>query len=114
MPSTRQFKRPPSPTPPKGARWRALLGRNRIVQALLTGGALALLAGNFTCRSNVETALDFFRSDDRDSYWNSHREEVKDAFATSWDAYAKYAWGKLIDSLVVASLFPHHFVYQCC
>ncbi len=106
MPSARQSKRPPSPTSPKGAPWRALFSRNRIIQALLTGGTLALLAGNFTGRANVETALDFFRPVYRDSYWDSHREEVKDAFVTSWDAYAKYAWGKLIDSLVVASLFP--------
>lgn len=105
MPSARQSKRSPSPASPKGARWRALFGRNRIIQILLTGGVLALLAGNLTGHANVETALDFFHPVYRDSYWDSHKEEVKDAFVTSWDAYAKYAWGKLIDSLVVAPLF---------
>ncbi|PYH96561.1 mannosyl-oligosaccharide 1,2-alpha-mannosidase [Aspergillus ellipticus CBS 707.79] len=29
-----------------------------------------------------------------DSYWDPHREEVREAFTTSWDAYAKYAWGQ--------------------
>lgn len=41
----------------------------------------------------LETSLDFFRSIGKDSYWESHREEVKRAFVTSWDAYTKYAWG---------------------
>jgi hypothetical protein len=26
--------------------------------------------------------------------WNHRREEVKQAFVTSWDAYAQHAWGK--------------------
>ncbi|KAF6822030.1 Mannosyl-oligosaccharide 1,2-alpha-mannosidase 1 [Colletotrichum musicola] len=26
--------------------------------------------------------------------WNARREEVREAFVTSWHAYAKYAWGK--------------------
>jgi hypothetical protein len=59
------------------------------------------LAGRFAGRSNVETTLDYFRPVGSDSYWDTHREEVKDVFVTSWDAYAKYAWGKLIDLLLV-------------
>jgi mannosyl-oligosaccharide alpha-1,2-mannosidase len=105
MPSTRQSKSPLNLASPKVSRWRILFGRNRIIQALL-GGALAFLAGNFTGHLNVETALDFVSPVYKDSYWDSHREEVKDAFVTSWDAYVKYAWGKLIDSLVDTSLFP--------
>ncbi|PKY06608.1 mannosyl-oligosaccharide 1,2-alpha-mannosidase [Aspergillus campestris IBT 28561] len=42
----------------------------------------------------LENSLDFFRSIDKDSAWVSHREEVKGAFVTSWDAYTKYAWGQ--------------------
>ena len=53
----------------------------------------ALLAGNFKSLSNEGTVTDFFRTIDKDTYWESHREEVKDAFVTSWDAYFKYAWG---------------------
>lgn len=30
--------------------------------------------------------------------WNSRREQVKDAFVTSWDAYAKHAWGEWLTS----------------
>lgn len=105
MPSARQSKRPPSPTSPKVTRWRTLFSRNRIIQALC-GGALAFLAGNLTGHSNVETALDFLSPVYKDSHWDSHREEVKDAFVASWDSYAKYAWGKLIDSLVDPTLFP--------
>jgi hypothetical protein len=26
--------------------------------------------------------------------WDARREEVKDAFVTSWEAYSQYAWGK--------------------
>ena len=25
--------------------------------------------------------------------WDTRREEVKEAFVTSWDAYSRYAWG---------------------
>jgi mannosyl-oligosaccharide alpha-1,2-mannosidase len=28
--------------------------------------------------------------------WNSRRQEVEDAFISSWDAYSKYAWGQLL------------------
>ncbi|KAI2794152.1 Mannosyl-oligosaccharide 1,2-alpha-mannosidase [Penicillium oxalicum] len=93
MRSARQPKRPPSPKSYRATRWRVLFGRNRVVQALLTGGVFALLAGNFKNLSNEGTVIDFFRPIDKDTYWESHREEVKDAFLTSWDAYSKYAWG---------------------
>jgi len=26
--------------------------------------------------------------------WDARREEVKDAFVTSWQAYSQYAWGE--------------------
>jgi len=31
-------------------------------------------------------------------YWDNRREEVKEAFISSWDAYSKYAWGSLTGS----------------
>ncbi|KAL4968491.1 glycoside hydrolase family 47 protein [Aspergillus stella-maris] len=43
--------------------------------------------------SNSSRSLQF-ESIESDSYWELHRQEVKDTFITSWDAYAKYAWGK--------------------
>ncbi|KAF3387458.1 Mannosyl-oligosaccharide 1,2-alpha-mannosidase [Penicillium rolfsii] len=93
MPSTRHSKRLSSLVFPEVARWRTISRRRIIIQALF-GGALAFLAGNLTDYSKVETAQSFSSQIYKDSYWNSRREEVKDAFVTSWDAYAKYAWGK--------------------
>ncbi|KAJ5324528.1 Glycoside hydrolase family 47 [Penicillium atrosanguineum] len=57
-------------------------------------GVLALVAGLFLDSPNIEAALGYFRAENQDSYWKKHREEVKDVFVTSWDAYSKYAWGK--------------------
>ncbi|KAL4781237.1 glycoside hydrolase [Aspergillus varians] len=58
--------------------------------ALVAAWWLQLLSFETT----LGTALDFFRPTEEDSYWDGHREEVKDAFVTSWDAYAHYAWGQ--------------------
>lgn len=38
-----------------------------------------------------QSGLGDYRSKNVD--WNERREEVKQAFVTSWDAYSKYAWG---------------------
>lgn len=57
-------------------------------------GVLTLSAGLFVGDPSVEFALDYFQPMNRDSYWEGHREEVKDVFVKSWDAYSKYAWGK--------------------
>ncbi|KAJ6108304.1 Glycoside hydrolase family 47 [Penicillium sp. IBT 18751x] len=57
-------------------------------------GVSALVAALFLDNSNMEATLGYFRLENRDSYWEKHREEVKDVFVTSWDAYSKYAWGK--------------------
>jgi hypothetical protein len=122
---SKQSKRPPNSMSSNVARWRTLFSRNRIIQALFSG-ALAFLERNFEGHSNVETVLNFLSPVYKDSYWDSHREEVKDAFVTSWDAYAKYTWGKSIDSLVYTSSFPigahtdpsqllnASLLYQCC
>jgi hypothetical protein len=122
---SKQSKRPPNSTSSNVTRWRTLFSRNRIIQALFSG-ALAFLERNFEGHSNVETVLNFLSPVYKDSYWDSHREEVKDAFVTSWDAYAKYTWGKSIDSLVYTSSFPigahtdpsqllnASHLYQCC
>jgi mannosyl-oligosaccharide alpha-1,2-mannosidase len=31
--------------------------------------------------------------------WDHRREEVKNAFIGSWDAYARHAWGELRENL---------------
>lgn len=101
---TRQQERPPHLTP-KGSkgRWYASLGKNWVLKSVLTG-ALALSAGLYLGNPSVETAFDYLRPVGQDSYWNSQREEVKDAFVTSWDAYAKYAWGKLTPAFAASSI----------
>ncbi|KAF6825682.1 Mannosyl-oligosaccharide 1,2-alpha-mannosidase 1 [Colletotrichum plurivorum] len=83
------------------ARWSTQMRRNsdrlrcriRNVLMLLGSTVLAslLLAGYFA--DNALTLPDqTVQSQAID--WNARREEVRDAFVTSWDAYAKYAWGK--------------------
>ncbi|KAJ5833839.1 glycoside hydrolase [Penicillium riverlandense] len=89
----RQQKRPRRPQNSKNSQWRVSLGPNWAWKSVLTG-LLALAVGCFVGTPSAETALDYFRPIDKDHYWDSHRAEVKEAFVTSWDAYAKYAWGK--------------------
>lgn len=69
------------------------LGQKWLLKSVLTG-VLALSAGVYWNNPSLETALDYFRPIGQDSFWEPHQQEVKDAFVTSWDAYAKYAWGK--------------------
>lgn len=75
----------------KGQNW---LGQKWLLKSALTG-ILALSAGVYWNNPSLETVLDYFRPIGKDSFWETHQQEVKDAFVTSWDAYAKYAWGKL-------------------
>jgi mannosyl-oligosaccharide alpha-1,2-mannosidase len=45
--------------------------------------------------------------------WQERREQVRDAFISSWDAYTKYAWGELVlqsCSKVVPETNLHHQV----
>ncbi|KAB8234048.1 glycoside hydrolase family 47 protein [Aspergillus alliaceus] len=77
----------------EGSGWNALLGQNWALKPLFAC-LLVLVTGWYLQFLGFETTLDFFRPIDKDSYWDGHREEVKDAFVTSWDAYAKYAWGQ--------------------
>lgn len=83
----------------KDSRSRLSLGLKTALKSLVTG-FLALAAAWWlrflTFETTLETALDLFRPIEKDSYWDGHREEVKDAFVTSWDAYAQYAWGKFV------------------
>lgn len=69
------------------------LGQKWLLMSVLTG-VLALSAGVYWHNLSLEQAIGYFRPIGRDSYWEPHRQEVKDAFVTSWDAYAKYAWRK--------------------
>lgn len=90
----KQAKSPPHLRPLESKGWKAWLGKKGVIQALFTG-AVAILVGSYTDYSTLDTAIDFFRPVREDSYWEGHRNEVKEAFVSSWDAYSKYAWGKL-------------------
>lgn len=88
----------------KDSRSRLSLGLKTALKSLVTG--FLALAATWWLRflsfeTTLETALDFFRPIEKDSYWDAHREEVKDAFVTSWDAYAQYAWGKFVSGLII-------------
>ncbi|KAL4967297.1 glycoside hydrolase family 47 protein [Aspergillus stella-maris] len=81
----------------KGSRWHHSLGRGWAVKSVFTGllaMMLGWLFGLLNIKLPLETPLNVFQPFDKDSYWDGHREEVKDAFVTSWDAYTKYAWGQ--------------------
>jgi hypothetical protein len=94
----------------KDFRSRPLPRLNWALKFLATG-LLALVAAWWlqflSFETTLETTLDFFqgrRRIEEDNYWDGHREEVKDAFVTSWDAYAKYAWGKFVSPGLPSSI----------
>lgn len=93
----RREQRPAQQKNRSDRRWYICLRQSWGLIPLCTGLA-ALAVGWYLPMSHfegpLETSLDFFRSIDKDSYWKSHQEEVKEAFITSWDAYAKHAWGQ--------------------
>ncbi|KAJ5183016.1 hypothetical protein N7492_000632 [Penicillium capsulatum] len=88
---SKSSSRPPKPSQPKPTRssgswqwtWKSLLV-----------GFVALPVGWYLQGPSLDSALDYFRPVHEDSYWDGHREEIKEAFLTSWDAYSRYAWGK--------------------
>lgn len=43
-------------------------------------------------------------SDKNNADWNERREKVVEAFQLSWDAYERYAWGKLASPLLSLGL----------
>jgi len=64
------------------------------ISALNTSIAgLFLLAVNLLFwRNSLQNGLDF-NPVPKDLDWDTRREEVKEAFVTSWDAYSKNVWG---------------------
>ncbi|RAK89835.1 glycoside hydrolase [Aspergillus costaricaensis CBS 115574] len=83
-------RRPYAPTPDAGT-WRYLFpSPSKALASLLA--ILALIAGWYLHFLSLDTLLGPSPSVHNDTYWESHREEVRTSFTTSWDAYAKYAW----------------------
>ncbi|KAK1991905.1 family 47 glycosyl hydrolase [Colletotrichum falcatum] len=64
--------------------------RNLFIMLCVTGLAGMFLAGYF-----ADNALGHTHYTPKSQFadWDERRDEVKDAFVTSWDAYKKYAWG---------------------
>ncbi|KAL4789067.1 glycoside hydrolase [Aspergillus venezuelensis] len=84
----------------KSPQWSSLLSRDWTATYLLTGLLATAVVGLWPGLSKLGMALDTplrnfrFESIESDKYWEPHRQEIKDTFITSWDAYAKYAWGQ--------------------
>ncbi|KAJ5115920.1 Glycoside hydrolase family 47 [Penicillium angulare] len=102
-----QEERPQQGSSAKSFRWRGSLGRRWVLRSVIAGLAglsTSLYMSNVTIASAVDyfdlgsitldSTLDHFRPIGKDFYWNDAREEVKDAFVVSWDAYAEHAWGQ--------------------
>lgn len=84
--------RPPKPSHTSPASSARSLGGKWAWKSLLVS-LVAVPVGWYLQGSGLDPVLDHFRPVHQDSYWDRHREEVKDAFVVSWDAYSKYAWG---------------------
>jgi mannosyl-oligosaccharide alpha-1,2-mannosidase len=55
-------------------------------------GLVFLAVSLLLWRNGSQNGLDIYPLS-RAVDWDARREEVKEAFVTSWDAYSKYAWG---------------------
>ncbi|KAK1980230.1 family 47 glycosyl hydrolase [Colletotrichum cereale] len=64
--------------------------RNLVIMLCITGLAGVFFAGYF-----ADHALGHIHYTPQSQFadWDGRRDEVKDAFVTSWNAYKKYAWG---------------------
>lgn len=84
------IKKPHVPLPSPSLR------RNAVV-----AGVVALAVGLMLWWKGPRTGLDHYAS--RAVDWNDRREEVKEAFISSWDAYSEHAWGQ---SSISSSVIP--------
>ncbi|WQF82895.1 Putative glycoside hydrolase family 47, six-hairpin glycosidase-like superfamily [Colletotrichum destructivum] len=64
--------------------------RNIVIMLSLTGLAILLLAGYLSDNALGHT---HYAPQSQFVNWDDRREEVKESFMTSWNAYKKYAWG---------------------
>lgn len=67
-------------------------------KSLFVAGAIALSAFLFSWIStqNIPSTLRRRWLATPVEEWENRRQQVKDAFVSSWDAYSKYAWGELL------------------
>ncbi|OJJ72310.1 hypothetical protein ASPBRDRAFT_41990 [Aspergillus brasiliensis CBS 101740] len=86
-------KRRPYTTRPKAGTWRQLFSSYPRISATFLG-VLSIIVGWYFHFLRLDYLLGPSPSIHNDTYWESHREEVRTAFISSWDAYAKYAWGR--------------------
>lgn len=90
---SRGHKRQSYTTNPNTVTWRYLISSHSKTSAILIA-ILAFVVGWRFQFLSLDALLGPSPSLHNDTYWESHREEVRTAFTTSWDAYAKYAWGE--------------------
>jgi hypothetical protein len=65
---------------------------------------LGLFTSDGDARKDAQSRWSFLRGQEKSGAkadWMERREKVKQAFTLSWDAYERYAWGKLISIQVV-------------
>ncbi|KAL4931318.1 glycoside hydrolase family 47 protein [Aspergillus undulatus] len=80
----------------KGFRWSHSLLRNRALKFLFVGLLVLGLGWEFQIfdSEDLEMPLKLLQCAHKDNHWDERREEVKDAFMATWDAYAEHAWGQ--------------------
>lgn len=72
--------------------------RNIVIMLSLIGLAVILLAGYLSDNALGHT---HYAPQSQFVDWDERREEVKESFMTSWNAYKKYAWGTFMLRLVL-------------
>lgn len=72
-----------------------------LTRKALVAGVIALAVGLILWWKGPDIGLDHYAS--RAVDWDDRREEVKEAFISSWDAYSEHAWGQ---SSISSSVIP--------
>ncbi len=75
-----------------------------LMRKALVAGVVALAVGSILCWKGSQNGLGYYTS--RAVDWNDRREEVKEAFVVSWDAYSEHAWGSLLNIFLVMPACP--------
>lgn len=78
-------------------------------KALVTR-VVALAVGLILWFKGSQTGLGHYTSIAVD--WNERKEEVKEAFVSSWDAYSEHAWGKLSIVILVLPALSGSYLTQ--
>lgn len=80
--------------------WLSLSAVGMWTYVAVATGLLATAIGVILCWNGHPAELTWGRYAATTTNWDSRRKDVKEAFISSWDAYAKHAWGKLLMLLI--------------